>query len=144
MPLDARTEAWARLVLLQFPAATIAALLRAFGSAQGIFAATRSPDAWILDTYRPLGGCGRSIRPGAAMWRRGPRMVRRAGRWRRYQTAWDSGELSQESSVDGQPPSLVQIPTPETGPDEIPLAPPECWQADARCFSMKGTCTTSE
>ena len=42
MPLDARTEAWARLVLLQFPAATIAALLRAFGSAQGIFAATRS------------------------------------------------------------------------------------------------------
>jgi DNA processing protein len=42
MPLDARTEAWARLVLLQLPAPTIAALLRAFGSAQEIFAAPRS------------------------------------------------------------------------------------------------------
>ena len=42
MPLDARTEAWARLALLQLPASTIAALLRAFGSAQEIFAASRS------------------------------------------------------------------------------------------------------
>jgi DNA processing protein len=42
MPLDARTEAWARLVLLQLPAPTIAALLRAFGSAQEIFAAPRA------------------------------------------------------------------------------------------------------
>ena len=41
MPLDARTEAWARLVLLQLPASTIAALLRAFGSAEAIFAASR-------------------------------------------------------------------------------------------------------
>ena len=42
MPLDARTQAWARLVLLQLPAATIAALLREFGSAQAIFAASRA------------------------------------------------------------------------------------------------------
>jgi DNA processing protein len=42
MPFDARAEAWARLALLQLPSPAVAELLRTFGSAEGIFSASRA------------------------------------------------------------------------------------------------------
>ena len=42
MPLDARVEAWARLALLQLSSQAVAALLRAFGSPERIFDASRA------------------------------------------------------------------------------------------------------
>jgi DNA processing protein len=41
MPLDARVDAWARLALLQLPSPAVAALLRALGSAERVFSASR-------------------------------------------------------------------------------------------------------
>ena len=42
MPLDARVEAWARLALLRLPSEATTRLLKDFGSAEGIFAASRA------------------------------------------------------------------------------------------------------
>jgi len=42
MPIDARVDAWLRLALAQLPAAAVAALLRAFGSPQRVFEASRA------------------------------------------------------------------------------------------------------
>jgi DNA processing protein len=41
MPLDARVDAWARLALAPVRPAVLASLLRTFGSAEGVFAASR-------------------------------------------------------------------------------------------------------
>ncbi len=42
MPLHARADAWVRLALLQLPSSDVAQLLRTFGSAEGIFSASRA------------------------------------------------------------------------------------------------------
>jgi hypothetical protein len=43
--------------------------------------------------------------------------------------------LTQEPSIDGQPPHVVLLPGKDADPDTVPLAPPECWAADAQPFA---------